>query len=535
MLTTQFLAIVVGTLVSEDLTAVSVGLLIQRGGLSPVAGVIACAAGIYFGDLGLWMLGRVLGPKVLSWPRVSRTLPAGGVHRFVSWFDRHTGAAVFGSRLAPGTRLPLYLAAGACGTSFRRFAAWSLAAVAFWTPALVAASALAGEQIAPLLAGWLAAGRAITVVTGVVALAVWYSMLRLSTVRGRQKLSASISRLWRWEFWPMWLFYAPVAAWTCWLALRHRGYRTITAANPGIADGGVVGESKFDILSRLPAEWTIPSAAIDPAPAHERVAMIAALRAWQGWSFPLVLKPDIGQRGAGVRIARSLADASAYLAQMPARVVVQPYHPGPFEAGVFYYRWPGAARGRILCLTDKHFPAVFGDGRSSIEDLIWSHARYRMQARTFLLRLGARKDDVPAAGERVPLGMAGNHAQGAMFTDGRALITPELEARVDAIAQSYKGFFIGRFDVRYRDRRAFMAGRDLAIVELNGATAECTNIYDPQSSLLSAYRQLFRQWRLVFEIGAANRHAGRAAISSKRLIQLIRAHFFTATVLQVSD
>ena len=80
-----------------------------------------------------------------------------------------------------------------------------------------------------------------------------------------------------------------------------------------------------------------------------------------------------------------------------------------------------------------------------------------------------------------------------------------------------------------------MAGRDLAIVELNGATAECTNIYDPARSLLSAYRQLFVQWRLVFAIGALNRRAVGAGSSPARLAQLLRAHLTTGTPFPVSD
>jgi hypothetical protein len=36
-------------------------------------------------------------------------------------------------------------------------------------------------------------------------------------------------------------------------------------------------------------------------------------------------------------------------------------------------------------------------------------------------------------------------------------------------------------------------------------TSEATNIYDPQNSLIDAYRILFRQWRIAFEIGAQNR------------------------------
>jgi hypothetical protein len=253
------------------------------------------------------------------------------------------------------------------------------------------------------------------------------------------------------------------------------------------------------------------------------------------WAFPVILKPDVGQRGSGVRLVRDVVEADSYLRAVEGPVVVQPYHPGPFEAGVFYYRFPDSRRGRILCITDKTFPAVIGDGRSAIEDLVWAHPRYRMQAATFMARLGRRRHDVPPAGVTVSLGIAGNHAQGAMFTDGSALITPALEARIDAIARSHHGFYVGRFDVRYRDRDAFMAGEDLAIVELNGATAECTNIYDPNGSLVDAYRQLFRQWRLVFEIGAGNRRRGCRASSPKRLRALLRAHLTTRPPLPVSD
>jgi hypothetical protein len=44
-----------------------------------------------------------------------------------------------------------------------------------------------------------------------------------------------------------------------------------------------------------------------------------------------------------------------------------------------------------------------------------------------------------------------------------------------------------------------------------------------------------RQWRLVFEIGAANRRAGRPASSTERLFHLIRAHLAAPTTFGVSD
>src|SRR5262249_30489132 len=156
----------------------------------------------------------------------------------------------------------------------------------------------------------------------------------------------------------MWLFYAPVGLWTIWLAVRFGGFRTLTAANPGMPDGGVVGESKFEILRRLPADWTIPSALVEKDALEHRMSCLIECMNQRRWEFPLVLKPDVGQRGIGGRLVRSNDDAVEYLKRMTGPVVAQPSHPGPFEAGIFYYRMPGWRAGRILAITDKHFPVV---------------------------------------------------------------------------------------------------------------------------------------------------------------------------------
>ena len=51
-------------------------------------------------------------------------------------------------------------------------------------------------------------------------------------------------------------------------------------------------------------------------------------------------------------------------------------------------------------------------------------------------------------------------------------------------------------------------GENFKILELNGAASEATSIYDTRNSLFRAYAILFRQWDLVFAIGAANRKLG---------------------------
>ena len=71
--------------------------------------------------------------------------------------------------------------------------------------------------------------------------------------------------------------------------------------------------------------------------------------------------------------------------------------------------------------------------------------------------------------------------------------------------------------------------RNIRIIELNGVTSESTDIYDPKNSLWAAYRVLFRQWRLAFEIGAANRRRGVRPAGVAGLIRLLSTRGETAS------
>jgi hypothetical protein len=55
------------------------------------------------------------------------------------------------------------------------------------------------------------------------------------------------------------------------------------------------------------------------------------------------------------------------------------------------------------------------------------------------------------------------------------------------------------------------------VLELNNVTSEATHIYDPGIGLFEAYRVLFEQWRLAFEIGAENFRRGAALTSPSTL------------------
>src|SRR5687767_11443510 len=103
----QVVAIVGATLISEDLTCIAVGTLIGNGKMSWALGLGACFLGIYVGDLLFFLIGRLLGGRVLRMRAFSRSLGEARLRRFGDWFDRRPWAAIAAARVLPGLRVPL--------------------------------------------------------------------------------------------------------------------------------------------------------------------------------------------------------------------------------------------------------------------------------------------------------------------------------------------------------------------------------------------------------------------------------------------
>jgi hypothetical protein len=343
------------------------------------------------------------------------------------------------------------------------------------------------------------------------------------------RMSRRIVGLWKrcsqWEFWPPYLFYPPVAAYIAYLGIRYRNWTLFTAANPAMPASGFVGESKHQILEHLKdaAPWLPHSTLLPSGSPTQRIAEAQEFMRCHSLQLPVVVKPDAGQRGSGISIIRSFEQLQEYLTRASFPVILQEYIPGK-EYGVFYYRYPGDRRGRIFSVTEKRMPVLLGDGVRTLEELILADERAVCMSHFYLRKNSERIQEVPAMGEGVQLVEIGTHCRGAIFLDGGDVITPELEAVIDQIAKSFEGFFFGRFDIRVPSRQDLMAGRNLKIVELNGVTSEATHIYDPKMSLVDAYRVLFEQWRIAFEIGRLNRERGFRATSARELLRAAREY-----------
>ncbi len=525
----QGLFIAVLTFVQEDVPVITAALLASDGKMGLLTGYLGSFLGIWIGDALLYLAARLLGNKLKQMRIFQRLVRPEAIAKSEKWFAERGTRILVLSRVIPGARLPTYLAAGFLRSPFGSFLAVTAFAAAVWVTAIFLIAFLAGPIVVKVLRnlgllGWI----------GVAGL-ILFLFLRSRISRGsriplRTKFRAFLYRWTHWEFWPAWLFYAPVLVNYVRLALRYGGWTLPTVANPGIFSGGIVGESKFATLRELTETspeftartWPIPSSALGTqfeTQLETRFETLQRLQAEHQVEYPFVLKPDIGQRGVGVKIIRNRDQCIEYLRANTSPLVLQEYVSGPFEIGVFYYRFPSQPRGQIFAITEKIFPEIIGDGLHTVEELIWSDSRARALATTYLKRFSDRLPQILPKGEALKLVEAGNHAQGCIFRDGAHFNSPALEACIDQISRKINGFFVGRFDIRFASVEKLRNGLNFKILELNGAASEATSIYDARNSLADAYRTLFKQWELVFAIGAANRARGHSSTPAPLLWQ----------------
>jgi len=508
-----FTLLALATLVSEDLTCIWSGVLAAEGRISFTFAMIACLFGIVLGDMLLFLAGRLIGRTLLRYPPLSWLVRAADVERSSAWFKRKGMKTIILSRFLPGTRLPTYFAAGLLNTSFWKFGVYFLIAAAAWTPLLVGTSMILGREF---IESAILPGESLFLRLTISALAIFVSVrlvLRLATFRGRRLLVGHWRRLVRWEFWPPGAFYPPVVFYIFYLGIKHRCLTLFTAANPGIEEGGFIGESKSKILEALACgaevhPFIASSMLIRKALDEEaRVDSALAFMHRHSLSFPVVLKPDKGERGSGVAVIRSVSELRGYLEAANTDVIVQEYVAG-VEFGIFYYRYPEQECGHIFSITRKLFPSVVGDGVSTLEKLILKDSRAVCMTRAYFGSQRERLWKIPQVNEVVQLIEIGTHCRGSVFLNGDDIRTETLERKIDQLARGFAGFYFGRFDIRADSVASVREGRTFKVVELNGVTSEATHIYDPRNSLLTAYRVLFRQWRLAFEIGDQSRRLG---------------------------
>jgi membrane protein DedA with SNARE-associated domain len=132
------LSIFFATFIYEDGATLLAATLSAGGSLDPRIGLLTTFLGIWVGDMGLYGLGSSFGRRTAQSHWLQKYLRPESLANAEGWFLKHGSFALVMSRAIPGSRLPLYVAAGALRLPVLLFAKTTAVCSAVWVSAIFA-------------------------------------------------------------------------------------------------------------------------------------------------------------------------------------------------------------------------------------------------------------------------------------------------------------------------------------------------------------------------------------------------------------
>jgi hypothetical protein len=80
--------------------------------------------------------------------------------------------------------------------------------------------------------------------------------------------------------------------------------------------------------------------------------------------------------------------------------------------------------------------------------------------------------------------------------------------QLDEISLGINDFFYGRYDIMCHSIEDLKRGKNFVILEYNGCGAEPNHIYDTGYSLIAAWKEILKHWKILFEISRYNYQHG---------------------------
>lgn len=316
----------------------------------------------------------------------------------------------------------------------------------------------------------------------------------------------------------------PVMLIWLWFSLRARDLFFFSNANPLIKNGGVLGESKSKILSHLP-DWIQPLTRIVDLNDYDFKSLKSLLIKEQ-LKYPIIIKPDVGERGFLVEKIIDDESLKNYLDRAPKTTyIVQEFIDYPLEVSVLYHRFPDNKNGKITSLCIKQPLEVEGDGQSTLAELINNYHRARFQKERLKKSFASQWNKTIPPGEVITLETIGNHCRGATFYNGNHLIDSQLEKVFDRISLKSEDLYYGRFDMKCHSLESLKKGGKFSVLEYNGVGGEPAHVYNPGYPMWKVYRDFYYHWNIIYHIHKSQKERGVETISFGEAWQDVTQYF----------
>ena len=312
-------------------------------------------------------------------------------------------------------------------------------------------------------------------------------------------------RVRNWELWPFYLRYVPIGVVWFWYCLRARSLWFFSSSNPTLTFGGFEGESKKEMYAQLPPNSFPRTIYIsDDLTFDEAKSKIRE----NNFSFPFVVKPDVGMKGILFRKIENEDQLKKYHERIPVEYIVQELIELPIEVSVFYYRYPDKDTGTITGFIQKELLEVTGDGKRTLWELILQHPRAKFRQEEMKHKHQHRLLRIIPAGQRFFLTYAANLSRGARFINLKHEIDNRLLKIFDDLSHYTDKFYYGRYDIKCASIKDLKEGRNFSIIEFNGSGAEPNHVYNCGMTLPQAQKEILKHWKVLFEISRYNNAHG---------------------------
>lgn len=227
-------------------------------------------------------------------------------------------------------------------------------------------------------------------------------------------------------------------------------------------------------------------------------------------NFPLIVKPEVGGQGILFRKIDAEAQLKNYHELVPVEYFVQQLIEYPLEISLFYYRYPHEQKGVVTGFLQKIPMQVTGDGIHTLEELILMNAKSEKRIVELAIKHSDNFKKVLTNGEKYMLSYAANHNRGAHFIDLKNDIDENIVNILDEISLSINDFFYGRYDIMCNSLEELKQGKHFVILEYNGCGAEPNHFYDTGYTLVAAWKEILKHWKVLFKISRQNYKSGIA-------------------------
>lgn len=265
------------------------------------------------------------------------------------------------------------------------------------------------------------------------------------------------------------------------------------------------GEPKKEMHDLLPTQFCPVYFNVKPSEDFSEVKKRLAKSAIQ---FPLIVKPEVGGQGILFRKIENEEHLKEYHSKIPAEYFIQEFVTYPLEVSLFYFRYPNEKKGAITGFLQKIPMRVTGDGIHTLEELLLQNLKTKKRLAELKLKHEINFNKIIPEGEVYILSYAGNHNRGAHFIDLNSEINDDLVKVLDKISLGINDFFYGRYDIMCNSIEDLKQGKNFAILEYNGCGAEPNHFYDTGYTLIKAYKEILKHWKILYQISSYNNKQG---------------------------